>query len=217
MIRFPHTAAEAAAAAGSYRAGATDLHERRRLGIVGGPVTDLRDVEELTGVAAREGGTWIGALTRVAAIAEAPELVGYPGLARSAGALATPQIRAVATLGGNLLQQVRCWYYRHPEIRCLRGGGDRCYAREGDHLFHACFDLGPCVAPHPSTIGMALLTYGATAEYQTATGPGSMSLEALYGGGEDPRRTHRLPEGALLTGVVLPPPSPGEQAAYFRA
>ena len=92
MIRFPHTAAEAAAAAGSYRAGATDLHERRRLGIVGGPVTDLRDVEELTGVAAREGGTWIGALTRVAAIAEAPdsELAVVPGGMLLAFSVAAP-------------------------------------------------------------------------------------------------------------------------------
>jgi xanthine dehydrogenase YagS FAD-binding subunit len=63
--------------------------------------------------------------------------------------------------GGNLAQRSRCWYFRNPHIACLKKGGSDCPARSGNHLYHAAFDLGPCVAPHPSTMAAALLAYEA--------------------------------------------------------
>ena len=83
-------------------------------------------------------------------------------MAASAHGLATPQIRHLATLGGNLAQRSRCWYFRNPHIACLKKGGSDCPARSGNHLYHVAFDLGPCVAPHPSTMAAALLAYDAT-------------------------------------------------------
>lgn len=213
---FPRTLEEALEAKGEVRAGGTDLQERRRHRISVGPIVDLRDVPGLQDVEPTPtGGLRIGARATLSALAEHPQLrEGYPGLAEAAGALATPQIRAVATLGGNLLQRTRCWYYRNPDAHCLKKGGSQCLARAGDHLFHACFDRGPCVSVHPSTLGMALLAYDAGIE---VAGGEDRSVEALFGNGSDPRVEHRLESGALLRAVVLPTPVPKEQSAYVRA
>jgi hypothetical protein len=70
----------------------------------------------------------------------------YPGFAAAAAGLATPQIRSVGTLGGNLAQRTRCWYFRNPHLACLKKGGSVCPARAGNHLYGVAFDLGPCVA-----------------------------------------------------------------------
>src|SRR5450755_5183827 len=91
-----------------------------------------------------DGSLRIGACTTIAAIAADTRIGGaYPGVAAAAGGLATPQIRHLATLGGNLAQRSRCWYYRNPHIACLKKGGNECPAREGNHLYGVVFDLGP--------------------------------------------------------------------------
>lgn len=214
MIR-PGNVGEAVAARGAYRAGGTDLHARRRLGLSDGDIVDLRALEELGGVEADAGGARIGALTRIATIAGHPAVVeGWPALSLTAGALATPQIRAVGTLGGNLLQHNRCPYYRHPGFTCYRSGGSSCPAREGDHRHGVIFDLGPCVAPHPSSLAMALMAYDATA---VVSGDRRLTMSQLLGDGSDGSRHHRLDEGDVMIAVELPPPLLGERAAYLRA
>lgn len=216
MITLPRTAAEAVAATGEFRAGGTDLFERHRTGVSRGPVVDLHGVPGLDKIEwDGSGRAHIGALVTVAALAS-DEAVrrGYPGLAAAAGALATPQIRTVGTVGGNLLQRSRCWYYRHPATSCFKKGGDSCPARDGNHLYGVRFDLGPCVAPHPSTLGMTLLAYEAQAEIH---GQPARAITELFGDGSDPTRDNLLAPGELLTGLVLPPPQPGELAGYTRA
>lgn len=205
MIRFPTSVQQACAAVGEYRAGGTDLMERRRHGLSARDIVDLRDVPGLDRIeSTRSGGLRIGARVTLRSFASDPELAQrYPGLTEAARKLATPQIRAVATLGGNLLARNRCWYFRSPEAKCLQKGGHECLARAGDHLFHACFDLGPCVAVHPSTMAMALTAYDATVEI--AGGPGR-TIDELYGDGSHPRGEHRLRSDELLTAVVLPVP-----------
>ena len=101
-----------------FRAGGTDLSERRRSGVSRGGVLDI---DAPAGVAGDPGGGLrMGALTTVAALAADPAIArDYPGLAAAAGGLATPQIRRVATLGGNIAQRNRCWYFRNPDIACL--------------------------------------------------------------------------------------------------
>ena len=197
------------------RAGGTDLSERRRSGVSTGPIADIGYLPELLRVdRAADGTTRIGALVPMATVASDPDLrAGYPGLAAAAGGLATPQIRRVGTIGGNLLQRNRCWYYRNPGTSCLKKGGSDCPARAGNHRYHVLFDLGPCVAPHPSTLGAALLAYGAGVE----TDRRRLTVGEVFGDGSDGTRDHRLEPGELLTAVTLPPPVPGERAAYFRA
>lgn len=217
MIEFPKTLAALVelAPGRALRAGGTDLQERRALHLSEGPLVDLRDLAGLDAIEVDAAGLRLGARAKIAALARHAELARVaPGLAEAAGVLATPQIRNVATLGGNLLQEVRCWYYRRPGASCFRAGGGGCPARAGDHLYHACFDLGPCVAPHPSTLATALLAY----EAQVELGDGQVwPVEALYGDGSDAARTHRLPAGAVLAFARVPTPPPGERAAYVRA
>jgi xanthine dehydrogenase YagS FAD-binding subunit len=199
------------------RAGGTDLGERRHSGVSRGPVMDLGYRPELSGVdwSGTDGGATIGALVTIAKLAaDARIAAAYPGLAAAAEALATPQIRRVATVGGNLLQRNRCWYFRHPATSCLKKGGTDCPARSGNHRYGVLFDLGPCVAPHPSTLGTALLAYDAIVATDRRA---ALSVAEVFGDGSDGTRDHLLDADELLTRVTLPPPVPGEYAAYFRA
>jgi xanthine dehydrogenase YagS FAD-binding subunit len=163
---------------------------------------------------ATDGGVRIGAATTVGAIAADPRIAAaYPGLGAAAGGLATPQIRRVATLGGNLAQRSRCWYYRNPHIPCFKKGAAVCPARAGNHLYGVVFDLGPCVAPHPSTLAAALLAYEARVNTNHRVG---ISLETLCGDGSDPTADHALSDGEIILSVELPAPLPGERGLYKR-
>jgi xanthine dehydrogenase YagS FAD-binding subunit len=196
-----------------YRAGGTDLQERLRTTGATPHVLDLTGIPGFAGIARTATGTVIGAGTTVATVAR--ELAGdYPALALTAAGLATPQVRATATIGGNLLQRTRCWYFRHPHTSCLKSGGDSCPARDGRHLYGNAFDTAPCVHPHPSSLAMALLTYAATVDTTRRDG---LSVGDLLGDGSDPSRDHLLADDEVLTRVVLPEAVAGERAAYFRA
>ncbi|MFB4309531.1 FAD binding domain-containing protein [Actinomadura sp. GTD37] len=205
-------AAEAVrATGGELRAGGTDVMTRADR-----PPVDLLGVPGLGGAEWRpDGSARIGALTTIAGLlADDRVTAAYPALAATAAAVATPQIRNVATVGGNLLQRNRCWYLRSPALTCHQTGGDTCPAREGAHLYSAVIDQGPCVAPHPSSLAVALLTYAATVEVH---GRPALGIAELYGDGGDPTRDHRLERDEILQAVLMPVPTPGERAAYRRA
>jgi len=202
---------------GELRAGGTDVTARQRSGQAAGPFIDLQGIATIPyGIEwASDGSARIGALTTVAEIAADPRLRdSYPALAATAAALATPQIRTAGTLGGNLLQRNRCWYYRNRHFSCFQTGGEGCPARDGLHLYSAVIEQGPCVAPHPSSIAMALLAYDAHAEVH---GRGRMPVSELYGDGSDPTRDHLLGPGEVLLSVELGVAVSGERAAYHRA
>ncbi|MFF5205683.1 FAD binding domain-containing protein [Streptosporangium sp. NPDC000396] len=203
---------EAARRGGEFRAGGTDLMARRPAG----PYVDLRGLPDLSGMTWRpDGSVRIGALTTAAELAGDVRLrAAHPSLALTAAALATPQIRAVATIGGNLLQRNRCCYYRNPSFSCHQNGGDSCPARTGLTLHSAVIDTGPCVAPHPSSLAMALLGCDASVEVH---GRDPFPVRDLYGDGSDPARDHLLEPGEILVAIDLPPPVQGERAAYHRA
>ncbi len=195
-VHRPADLASAAAADGEYRAGGTDVEERHRLGISTGPVVDLSGIDELRGlVVTDDGGVRIGAMTRLT------ELETLGGLMADAVRGIVPGLRAVGTVGGELLQRTRCWYFRHPNALCLKRGGDACPAREGDHLYGVVFDTGPCVWPHPSSLAPALVAAGAVAEIYG--GPDRL-VEELYGDGSDPSRDHLLGPGEILVAVLVP-------------
>jgi xanthine dehydrogenase YagS FAD-binding subunit len=198
------------------RAGGTDLTERRRTGVSRGPVGDIGPRPELTTIErGADGGTSIGTLVTIETIASDAGLRrDYPALAATAGGLATPQIRRVGTIGGNLLQRSRCWYFRHPGTSCLKKGGDSCPARAGNHRLGALFDLGECVAVHPSSLGAALLAYAARVRTEQR---GPIAVADLFGDGADGSRDHQLSADDVLTTVHLPPPAAGERGGYVRA
>lgn len=208
-------------AEGELRAGGTDVQERRRSGVSSGSIIDISRLPGLKMIEREpDGATSIGALVKIATVGANKAIrQAYPGLAMPAESLATPQIREMGTMGGVLLQHTRCWYYRHYAFSCYKKGGNSCPAREGNNQFGVCFDLGPCVYPHPSSIGMALLAYGAEVEVygpNDAKASEILSIADLYGDGSDPTRDHQLQAGQILTHIHLPPPVPNEKAAYFR-
>jgi xanthine dehydrogenase YagS FAD-binding subunit len=206
----------ASAQQSEFRAAGTDLSERRRSGVSRGNIVDLarpsgsRDVEWDADGAAR-----ISAFATISAIAADPKLGGaYPGLTAAAAGLATPQVRHVATIGGNLAQRSRCWYYRDPHISCLKKGGSVCPAREGNHLYGVAFDLGPCVAPHPSTLAAALMAYEATV---TTNLRPRLAINQLLGDGSNGSADHALQPGEIVESIELGAPVANERALYRRA
>ncbi len=199
-----------------FRAAGTDLSERRRSGVSRGPLIDLTASPDTTGIDwSADGAARVGAFTTIAALAADSRLTAaYPGIAAAALGLATPQIRHLATLGGNLAQRSRCWYYRNSHIACLKKGGTDCPARSGNHLYSVAFDLGPCVAPHPSTMAAALLAYEATVITDRRK---DLTIGELFGDGSNGAADNALMPGEMIRSIQLPPPVAGERAVYKRA
>jgi len=215
MYTFATSVDQAVGATGEYRAGGTDLQERLRARTAGASLVDIFAIEGLDGIDFTGSGVTIGALCKIAAIGAHERLQrDYPALTLPAQTIATPQTRYMATVGGVLCQRTRCTYYRHPELGCPKKGNTAtCPSREGDHHFGVCFDFGPCVYPHPSSIACALLTYDATVQINADQ---SVSVAELVGDGRDVRRDHTLQPGQMITAIELPPATQGEKAAYVR-
>jgi xanthine dehydrogenase YagS FAD-binding subunit len=213
-VHRPSDLASAAAIDATPRAGNTDLGERRRRGRHTGDVVDLGAISRLAHLEVGDDGAHIGATVTVERIAtDSAVRARYGVLAAAAADLGTPQIRRMATLGGNLLQSTRCWYARSG-VSCYRTDGRSCPARTGDHRHHIIFDLGQCVSPHPSTLAVALLLYDTEV---VVAGGYDRSLEELLGDGSDPTRSHTLGPSELIAGICLGPNESGDATAYVRA
>lgn len=199
-----------------FRAGGTDLSERRRSGVSRGSITDLVPTDWMTSIMwTPQGAAHIGAMVTIETLATDVRLqAAYPGLAAAAAGLATPQIRSVGTVGGNLAQRTRCWYFRNPHLACLKKGAPICPARDGNHLYGVAFDFGPCVAPHPSTLAAALLAYDATVTTSQRSG---LTIAALLGDGGDGTIDNTLKPGEYITRIDMAAPLARERAGYRRA
>ncbi len=200
-------------------AGGTDLLGCLRDGIFSADtVVSLSAVKELEGVRpAADGSIRIGALTSIADIA-ADNSIGqsYPALAQAAAVVASPQLRNQGTLGGNLCQKPRCWYYRG-DFDCLRKGGEKCFAYEGRNEYHCIFGGDICYIVHPSDIAPPLAALGAVCRISGPTSSRSVAVESfLVPATEDPRRETVLGVDEILTEVVLPPPAPGLRSSYRK-
>jgi xanthine dehydrogenase YagS FAD-binding subunit len=156
-----------------------------------------------------DGGIRIGAAARLIEVVEHGTVRRlYPALMTAADRVGTAQIRHQATVGGNLMQRPRCWYFRNEEFHCLKKGGSRCHAVEGENKFHAIFGDGPCHIVHPSSLAVPILAYGGRLRVVGPTG--AREIEAgeffqlpnvnLYG-------ETVLQPNELLTHVVLPAPT----------
>jgi xanthine dehydrogenase YagS FAD-binding subunit len=125
----------------------------------------------------------------------------------------------MATVGGNLLQRTRCGYFTDVTKPCnKRDPGSGCPAIEGEHHNHAILGASEhCVAVHPSDMGVALAAFDAVVSYETADGPGELSLAEFYlPVGDTPHRETALPPGALITGVTLPPAPVAARSRYRK-
>jgi xanthine dehydrogenase YagS FAD-binding subunit len=182
-------------------------------------LVNLRSVPGLDRVADRgPEGARVGPLVTLARLADDPLVRGrWTALAQSAGHAATPQIRNMATIGGNLLQRPRCWYFRSEQFPCRRKGGTTCFALEGENELHAVFAHTRCCAVHPSSLATALVALGAGVELTGPRGVRSVPVEQLFLPAEEAgvRDTVRA-DDEILTDVVLPAPSPGSSSAYVK-
>jgi xanthine dehydrogenase YagS FAD-binding subunit len=181
-------------------------------------LVSLRRLPGLDGVREDGGELALGPLVTLARLARDPLVrARLPALADAARGAATPNVRNQATLGGNVLQRPRCWYFRQEAFPCLRKGGDTCYAMEGRNQYHAVLANDPCAIVHPSDLATALVAYGARAEILGPGGRRTEPLEALFVlPDEDPTREHRLGAGELLAGLRVPAPGPQVRSAYVK-
>ncbi len=166
----------------------------------------IEKIDGLRGIERDGGGVEIGPLTTLREIAESELLAdAFPALAHAAAEAATPQIRARATAGGNLLQRPRCWYYRSNEYNCLKKGGDRCYAVDGDNTYHAIFGDGPCHIIHSSSLAPSLVAADAELEIEHRGESKTVKLGSFF---EMPDRNiyneNSLRLGALVTAIRVP-------------
>jgi xanthine dehydrogenase YagS FAD-binding subunit len=191
------------------KAGGIDLLDLMKEGLLApARVTSLAGVAGLSAIEPQDGGGLrIGALVTLARLA-ADENVrkAYPALADAAANSASPEIRNGATLGGNLLQRPRCWYFRAAQHRCLRKGGGHCYAIDGENQYNAIFDNRFCAIVHPSTSATVLVALGAEVELGDEDGATRrLALEEFFvGPDKDVQRENDLRPHEILTAVLLP-------------
>jgi xanthine dehydrogenase YagS FAD-binding subunit len=125
-------------------------------------IVNIKSALDTTITATPDGGLKIGAGVRIADLAENAQVAKlYPALVKAAGEVGTPQIRNQGTVGGNINQRPRCWYFRNEEFVCLKKGGNRCFAPAGENQFHAIFGNGPTHIVHPSSLAVPVVAYGA--------------------------------------------------------
>jgi xanthine dehydrogenase YagS FAD-binding subunit len=179
-------------------------------------LVDLKSVPGMQDIALEAAGSLrIGPLVTLAQVAAHPTVRAmHMALAQACGEAASPQIRNVATVGGNLLQRPRCWYYRLASYRCLKKGGDICYAVGGENRYHTIFGDGACNAPHPSNAAMGLAALGASLVFQSSRGTRTVPAEQLFTiPGGDPRRENAREPDEILTAISLPA-APGVRSTY---
>ena len=210
---------ESAKADAELKAGGVDLLDRMKEGFDSPKtVVSIAAIPNLDKIETGPPGR-VGALATLAEIAVHPGLMKhYPALASAAAGAATPQIRNMATIGGNLCQRPRCWYYRLEEFDCRKKGGSDCFARDGENRFHAAFDTDLlCCCVHPSATGTALSAYGASVDVVSSKGKRTLTMDKFfYRPTDDATRENNLQPGEIIESVSLPSPGPGTRSAYRK-
>jgi xanthine dehydrogenase YagS FAD-binding subunit len=202
-------------------AGGTDLLAMIKEGLLAPEsLVDVKRIGGLDRVRQEDDTLCLGALIRLSDLIEEQAVSQEPWLACLYHALlqtASPQLRHMATLGGNLLQRPRCWYFRNKNTHCLRKGGQRCFAFRGENKYHAILGGGPCYIVHPSDPAVALLALDASVVLAGPDGTRTVPLDAFYLLPKtDPHREVDLSPQELLTEILLPIPASGTRGTYIK-
>ncbi len=191
-----------------FKAGGIDLLDHLKEHLVEPPrLVDLKGVAGMRDIAPQpDGSLRIGPLATLAEVAaHAGVRATHRALAQACGEAASPQIRNVATIGGNLLQRPRCWYYRQESYKCLKKGGDVCYAVGGENRYHAIFGGGPSYIVHPSNAAVPLVAMGAQLVLEGEKGPRTVAASDFFTSpSKDPERENQLQPGEVLTEIRVP-------------
>jgi xanthine dehydrogenase YagS FAD-binding subunit len=163
-----------------------------------------------------DGGLRMGAAATLAdLISNADVARMYPALVQAAEEVGTPQIRNIGTVGGNLNQRPRCWYFRNEEFACLKKGGSRCFAVDGENQYHAIFGNGPCHIVHPSSLAVPAIALNARFRIVGPAGEREVAAADYFVmPDKDLFGETVLAPNELLTHVVLPPPGAARSATY---
>ncbi len=209
----------------SVLAGGSDLLTRMKDRLEGPKIrqpqglVDITGIKELNTIREQKSGLKIGATTILSDIASSPLIIAkYPLLSQAASQVAVPQIRNLGTLGGNLCQRPRCWYFRGRLFKdCLRKGGDNCYAPGGENQYHAIFGGENCYMVCPSDMATALTALNARIEIATPKGNRLIPIEQFYvGPGKNVLKETILGSSEMVLAMEIPAPVLGSRSAFLK-
>lgn len=201
-------AVDACTAGRTFMGGGTDLVTLMKAGLAEpAGLVSLSRVSGLDGIVEDGQGLMVGARVTLAALGNDATIARRaPAVADAARMTATPLVRNRATVGGNLCQRPRCWYFRHPDYKCSKKGGDTCYAIEGENKYHAIFENTTCNIVHPSNLGPAFMAHDAELVILGAKGERKLSIHEFWVRPEEDMKTEiALDAGELITRVDLKP------------
>jgi len=181
-------------------------------------VVNVKNALDATVTATPDGGLKIGGAMKVVDLAEHAQVAKlYPAVAAAAIEIGTPQIRNQATVGGNINQRPRCWYYRNEEFVCYKKGGSRCFAVNGENQYHAIFgNDGPSHIVHPSSLAVPFLAYGAKFRVLGPNGEREIAAAEYFTMPtlQNVMKENVLADEELLTHVILPAPGNVKSGHY---
>jgi len=204
-----------------FKSGGIDLLDLMKEGLVHPKkIVNIKNIDGLDNITFhKDKGLRIGANATLSQIASNDRIKSdYLALHLAVSQAATPQLRNMSTLGGNLLQRTRCWYFRSIDHHCLRKGGATCFAKDGENTYHAILDNHFCVSVHASSIATALMAFGATVEI---TGKGNrkkeIPIENFFVRPEkDITKEAILETKELITAVIIPPITASTRSYYIK-
>ncbi len=203
------------------KAGGIDILDLMKEGIVNPPrLVNIRNIGSLRGISVKDDGLHLKPLVTLAEISEHPEIRRtYSALADAAGHAATPQVRNMATLGGNITQRPRCWYFRSSDFDCKKKGetSQECHAHDGENQYHAVMNNGTCASVHPSSTAVPLLAMDAQVEITSRRGKRNVKMGDFY----VPPEKNLINETVLqpdeiITEIFVPKPEQGTRSAYQK-
>ncbi|MGB2764973.1 MAG: xanthine dehydrogenase family protein subunit M [Candidatus Aminicenantaceae bacterium] len=200
-------------------AGGTDLLGEIKNEIIEPEViVDLKSIPGLSYIKKEKDGVQIGAMTSLAELTENPLIKNdYPGLHEAANSVATPQLRNMGTVGGNLCQRPRCWYYRDPQIKCRKKGGTKCFAFKGRNKYHAILGGGMCYIVHPSDLAPALIALGAEIFISSPKKDKTIPMADFYTLPRvNVRKENILEQNEVLREIKIPLSKKGEKSTYHK-
>ena len=219
-IELLSTATPDASARPRILAGGTDLLDEMKEGLIAPRrLVNIKTNGNLHSIrfSAAEG-LRVGALTTLSELENSAAVRrNYPAVAAAVATIASPQLRNMATVGGNLCQRPRCWYYRDQALHCTRKGGPVCYALEGENTYHAILGGYLCVIVHPSDLAPALIAYDARITYAGSDGRQTIPLQDFFiGPEEDITRENILQPNQVVEEITVPAPAAGTRGVYLK-
>src|SRR5215216_1323893 len=182
-------------------------------------LVNLKNIPGMNRITLNSKGLTIGALVTLTELEEhAGVRKSYPGLSEAAHSIATPQIRNLGTVGGNLCQRPRCWYFRLEEVICLKKGGSECYAASGENKYNAIIGGGPSYIVHPSDLAPMLVALGATVNVTGAAGKRVIPLDKFFTLPSEGniRRENVLKNDDIITEIFVPASALAARSTYLK-